>query len=535
MTVKESLYFSYDGKKSKDFGIINVTNTTGLLEESFVSEIEIKEVYVRGNDKPYFQEIMRRPLVLTLNFAFEDKWDNDKIRDVARWLSQTYYKPLWFSDNPNRIYYCLLDSSSKLLHNGLKQGHVELQMRCNSPYTYSPQYASPVYDFSMKNVNYQETTYTDFSKGFLDKVVANETDNLLMLKSENGSYPPYGERVTDHIDLSPIGICKSSNISWSTLNDTGTSITIKTSIDNGTTWQTAINNSPIPNIDRHDSMIGKKLIVKQILETTATSTTPRLEDMTLTINSYSSAPLTIDDGINWQEGTTTFSNLNVNPSNQLELYFDGTYYSSSGDRIFEIDLSRVGIAMDNCEVLFDSVETDSSYMEILFSIDGGTTWELVTGYDNKEYSKKLKIPVISYGDELKGSKLMIHQRLKTTDTSSTPKIDNFKIVIDGGFEFVNHGDIECKPEIWITKIGDGNISLKNNTDGGKEFTFSNLKDGETIYIDNDNQYIESSLKNIYRYDDFNNYYLTLVRGHNLIKVNGNCKLNMRYIFKTMQG
>lgn len=258
MAIMESIYFSYDGKYSSDYGIYNVSLDSGMYNESFLSSRSIIETKVRGNPKPYFQGIEYEPLTLELSFAFENTWDIKQIREVARWLSQDYYKPLWFSEDPTRIFYCMTVDDSQLIHNGLKQGYITLTMRCDSPYTYSQ----------------------ILTKGWLD-------------------------------------------------------------------------------------------------------------------------------------------------------------YSSN----------------------------------------------------------------ITYVD----------------------------------FEFINDGDVVLKPEMWIEKVGNGDVSIVNRTYNNREFKFTGLIDGETVYVDNEREYIETDVPNEYRYSNFNNKYLHLVRGVNILRLTGACKLNFRYQHKTLQG
>lgn len=116
--------------------------------------------------------------------------------------------------------------------------------------------------------------------------------------------------------------------------------------------------------------------------------------------------------------------------------------------------------------------------------------------------------------------------------------------VDGTeIDFVNNGDLECHPEVWITKVGNGNVSIVNATNGGQEFKFTSLLDTEELYIDCENEQIESILPDInggdplvqYRYDNFNDNYLEVVRGVNKLTVFGNCKIKFRYSFRTLQG
>lgn len=150
MPIADSLYFVYDGIRSDEMGIINVNLQSGLQEEVFMPEQEIKEFSIRGRDTPYFVETERKPFSIPLNFAFIDSFDDAKLEEVAKWLgNQPYYKPLYFSNNIDKWYYVLYTGETRLLHNCLRQGYVSIQMRNIGSYTYSPIYTSDPYDFSI--------------------------------------------------------------------------------------------------------------------------------------------------------------------------------------------------------------------------------------------------------------------------------------------------------------------------------------------------------------------------------------------------
>jgi phage-related protein len=102
-------------------------------------------------------------------------------------------------------------------------------------------------------------------------------------------------------------------------------------------------------------------------------------------------------------------------------------------------------------------------------------------------------------------------------------------------QLTNGGDVECKPEIWITKVGNGDVSIINNTNAGEEFKFIGLLDGETVYVDCEMEDITTDLDDTYRYSNFNDNYLELVIGVNNLFITGTCKLQFRYSFKTLQG
>lgn len=146
--IKSSICFSYDGKYSKDYGIYNININTDFYTEPYLPKRSIKEVTTRWNSKPYFQNIALEPLSFQLTFGFLDTWDDSKIREVARWLSPDYYKPLFFEEDIDRIFYCMPIDDINIIHNGLKQGYITLTFRCDSPYSYTRQYITPLYDYS---------------------------------------------------------------------------------------------------------------------------------------------------------------------------------------------------------------------------------------------------------------------------------------------------------------------------------------------------------------------------------------------------
>jgi phage-related protein len=144
----ESLNFNFDGVDSTNYPIVNINVGNGLFTEFFLAPRTILEDKVRGNDKPYFQGIERQPLSFPLSFYFTDVWDEDMIREIVRWLDVDYYRPFYFTDSPDRILYCMPTDSPQILHNGLKNGYVTLNLRVDSPNVVSPTIMTDVYDYS---------------------------------------------------------------------------------------------------------------------------------------------------------------------------------------------------------------------------------------------------------------------------------------------------------------------------------------------------------------------------------------------------
>jgi len=108
-------------------------------------------------------------------------------------------------------------------------------------------------------------------------------------------------------------------------------------------------------------------------------------------------------------------------------------------------------------------------------------------------------------------------------------INNLSPVI----QFINNGDVDCKPMLSLQKVNDGNIAIINLSDGGKEFGLRNLLNNEDLYIDNENEEIVTSIPNTYRYDNQIGEFLNMKRGINNLQIFGDCKLQFRYQFKNL--
>lgn len=144
--IRESEHFNYRGVKSTYFDIRNVAIDMGLYNEPIISNKTINEVTIRGRKDPYFIETEEEPKMLQLRFVFMKSWDDILIDEIVRWLNVDYYQPLFFSEDVDRVFYALPVDGVELIHNGLKQGYVTLNMRCSSSKSFSHKKTTPIYE-----------------------------------------------------------------------------------------------------------------------------------------------------------------------------------------------------------------------------------------------------------------------------------------------------------------------------------------------------------------------------------------------------
>ncbi len=159
--MKQSINFMFDGIYSQDMGVHIAWNDNGLFEDNFLPDRKIVEKKIANREKPYFQRVEHEPLSFSLSFAIADWESEDTLRKIARWFFQPYYKPLVFDSNPNRVFYAMFEGEPTLFHNGLNEGYIELDIRCDSPYGYSHEITRE--DIEYRDVNVGQVINIDSS------------------------------------------------------------------------------------------------------------------------------------------------------------------------------------------------------------------------------------------------------------------------------------------------------------------------------------------------------------------------------------
>lgn len=144
--IRESDHFHFAGRKSTEFGIWNVSIAEGLYNEQVVASKSINEVHIPGRDEPYFVNVTEEPKLIQLRFSFLEKWNDKLIDETVRWLNVDTYQPLYFEGDIDKVYYVIPVDGIHKIHNGLKEGYLNLTMRCNSSKTYSHEIITPTYN-----------------------------------------------------------------------------------------------------------------------------------------------------------------------------------------------------------------------------------------------------------------------------------------------------------------------------------------------------------------------------------------------------
>lgn len=144
--VRSDLHFVYNGIHSRDMGVVQVATDEGLLHDRFLATKTIIEERIRGRDKPYLMGVEYESFRFPLRLYFQNGFDSEVLGEVSRWFEVDYFKPFYFEGNPEKIYFCMIDGETNLIHNGNGEGYIELEMVCDSPYAYTPIYTSNIYE-----------------------------------------------------------------------------------------------------------------------------------------------------------------------------------------------------------------------------------------------------------------------------------------------------------------------------------------------------------------------------------------------------
>ena len=135
-TIKDKLHFSYNGKSTQDFGVWNVTLDGGMFEETLVANQTIREETLVDRRTSIFSGLEKEPISFEIVLAFENGFTDQLIEDVVEWLyGNEYYSKLEF-ESTNRIYYCMPNGSSSIVHTGQQEGYIALEMKTNSPFVF---------------------------------------------------------------------------------------------------------------------------------------------------------------------------------------------------------------------------------------------------------------------------------------------------------------------------------------------------------------------------------------------------------------
>ena len=135
-TIKDKISFTYNGKNTSEFGIINVSMDNGMFDEAFVANRTVNSETVKDVRKSLFNGVTYEDLSFELNLAFERDFTDELINEVVAWLyEKEYYSKLQF-EGLNKFVYAMPNGESRIVHTGTGRGYIVVSMITNSPYMY---------------------------------------------------------------------------------------------------------------------------------------------------------------------------------------------------------------------------------------------------------------------------------------------------------------------------------------------------------------------------------------------------------------
>lgn len=144
-TIKDKLFFNLGGIWSEDFNVMNVVLDSSLYDDLFVAPRAINETSGKGRSKPLFNRIDEEPISFDMTLAFTKSFTDHDLDALIRWLFVDYYRPLYFEGNENRVYMAMFIGEPRISHNGLNEGYISVDVRCDSADIYSQVTLTPTY------------------------------------------------------------------------------------------------------------------------------------------------------------------------------------------------------------------------------------------------------------------------------------------------------------------------------------------------------------------------------------------------------
>lgn len=187
--IKHYLNFTYNGKKSGDMGVTHVSTSSGLFQENLGANRNIIEQQNNQTDRRYFNRISLEPIEFEMNIMFNVPLTDEQLDPIFSWLLQDYYRELYFDDDVDKIYYCMVSSQPTVTHNGNGEGYITLTMRCFDGYIYSRE---NTYSFDLSANTLSGTTITLTNSGHVDvnplvTIYAEQSDITILNLSTNES------------------------------------------------------------------------------------------------------------------------------------------------------------------------------------------------------------------------------------------------------------------------------------------------------------------------------------------------------------
>lgn len=221
-TIKDKLYFNFDGTDSRDYGLIAVELGSGLYEETMTANRNINETKPNERLRTIFHGITEENRTFSLNLAFEKGFDEEAIEDIVDWLFKDYYKPLYFEGQEDRVVFAMISGESTLIHNGINQGYFTVEIQTNSPYRFSDEINGRISGDKLTMVNnghkivYPELSITKIGDGDLKFEVE---DRVVLIINLSDGEEIYIDTLRDKIVTNIIGEYRYDNVTIGDLSD----------------------------------------------------------------------------------------------------------------------------------------------------------------------------------------------------------------------------------------------------------------------------------------------------------------------------
>jgi len=134
----ENTSFTFNGIDSESMGVTMINSGSGLYKDIFLPNRKINETKI-GN-RIYFKGVEREQISFPFSIYIDGWRELNNLASITEWLDQDSYCEFWVNNDPERIFDVIIEGSSDLLHNGLKDGYATMTMKTMSPYGRSSNY-----------------------------------------------------------------------------------------------------------------------------------------------------------------------------------------------------------------------------------------------------------------------------------------------------------------------------------------------------------------------------------------------------------
>lgn len=139
------LNFYFDGESSEDYGVYMVRESS-VINIPYIPNKNIRENFPQRSKTPVFYDIQYQQYTFNIRIStLTNNLTDEKLNELATWLFKSEYKEFYSTDNTEKRFYVIANSSVDCLRTVAYDGYFDIEFKSFYPYALTSQ-STPTYD-----------------------------------------------------------------------------------------------------------------------------------------------------------------------------------------------------------------------------------------------------------------------------------------------------------------------------------------------------------------------------------------------------